>query len=900
MGSVELFGMNKYILVLVFGLLFFGFASAASVDESQKIRVMVRATGAPSRSMSTGMRSANNDFVIKNDLGDRMSVEVFSRDVGRLKNYGFELIGEDALTRAFLQDAGGIVGADEAWGLNFSRIGLDGSGTAVCVIDSGVDSTHPDLSGKVIAEHCFCSANEGGNANCCPDGTGEDNNATDNNGHGTHIAGIIASSGGLDGIARGTNIVAVKVLNSSGIGFTSDVKRGIEWCANDAQINAHNISVISLSLGNGQYSNTVDCLNEDYTDRASAINLAYSKNISVVVSTGNTDAHYTNASAGISSPACLGNTTKVTASTKADMYANYAFRNINFPDILIAPGSLINSTYIGSGYQIYSGTSMSSPMVSGAIAIINQYIKLGGRTKTPSEIAYTLNNTGVALDDSDVSGYNFSRIDIYSALLSLDVDVPNVTLTSPADEKVNLTVNQTFVCNATDWQLANVTLQVWNSSGLYYNVSESIGGIENESIFELTDMALGSYSWNCLAYDLLENSGSAASNFSLVIGGVSTNLTSPPDSYYTNGETNFSCDGSSEETAALANMTFYLWNSSGLYYNASEDVSGTSNSSTFNYSFSEEGNYTWNCLAVNNNSNSSWGDSNYTFVYDVTTPNISLVSSSVTSSGATINWITNESANSSVEGSASGSSTDYVTNHSISLTGLSASTAYSYNVTSCDRAGNCNSSDGHSFTTSAPASPPSNNPGGGGTTGTSSSTSSAGTSTPSVYVAELASSPNGYTRILKKNEKINFSIFDLAGERHSLAIDEIGEDYVNLTIASDPASLRLGVGQSSRLNLSSADYYDLLVALNSISEDGAELTIQLINEPIEKVAEKIVEGETIETEVFVIKDYFWVVVVLVVVLVAIIYIAVKRGRSKELKGSKSKKKHGRKSKKVEA
>jgi len=883
--------MNKYFLFFIFGLILFSFVSGAGVDESQKIRMIVKTMETPSLSMGMSIRSVNNDFIVKSDLGDRMSVEISARDVGKLKDYGFELIGEDVLERAFLQDAVDIIGANNAWDLNSSTISLNGSKTAVCVIDTGVDSTHPDLSGKVIAEYCFCSTNESNNANCCPDGTSEDNNATDNSGHGTHIAGIIASNGGIDGIARGADIVAVKVLNSSGVGFSSDVKKGIEWCTNDAQINAYNISVISLSLGSGQYSNSADCVSEDYADRTSAINLAYSKNISVVVSTGNTGGGYTDASAGISSPACLGNTTKVTASTKADAYASYAFRHVNFPDILIAPGSLINSTDLGGGYQIYSGTSMAAPVVAGSIAIINQLLNLTGQTKTPWEIEDVLNDTGVQIWDQAGSGENFSRIDVYQAALSLDNIAPGVTLVSPTDDKVNLTANQTFVCNVTDWQLANVTLQIWNSTGLYYNVSGDVSGSDNESSFDAAGMPEGTYSWNCLAYDVLGNSGSAAANFSLVIGGVSVNLTSPTDNYYTNSETNFTCNLTSEETSSLSNVTFYLWNSTGLYYNVSEDVSGTSNSSTFNYSFADDGNYSWNCLAVNNNSNSSWGDSNYTIVYDATVPNITSVSAgSISTSGSIISWTTDEVSNSSVSGVVSGSSSDYVTTHSISLTGLSASTVYSYNVTSCDPSGNCNSSTGYSFTTSAAAPSSPGGSSGTSTSGSSSASSSSATVTPSVYVADLENAPSGYTKTLKENEKINFSIFDLVGERHSLTIEEVGSDYVNLTIESDPVRLRLGVGQSTKLNLSSPDYYDLLVRLNSISGDGAELTIVLINEPIEKVVEKLVEGETVETEVFVVKDYFWIVITLIVVLIVIVYVVVKKNRSKELKGRKSKKK----------
>jgi hypothetical protein len=152
---------------------------------------------------------------------------------------------------------------------------------------------------------------------------------------------------------------------------------------------------------------------------------------------------------------------------------------------------------------------------------------------------------------------------------------------------------------------------------------------------------------------------------------------------------------------------------------------------------------------------------------------------------------------------------------------------------------------------------------------------------------------------LKKDEKVNFSIFDSDGARHLLTVNEIGVDYVNLTIESDPVNFKLGVGQSVKFNLTSADYYDLMVKLNSITNDSAELTIQLIDEPIEKVVEKFLDGEIVETVRVVIKDYFWVVIVLAVVLVAIVYVVIKNGKAKKLKGSKAKKKNGKR-KKAEA
>jgi subtilisin family serine protease len=888
--------MSKVILFFVFVLIILGFVSGiedVDFSENGKVRMIVRnPTRAKAGIRMTATSTPVLDGKVKSDLGDRLSVEVSLEELEELKVRGIDVLGEDKLVHAFLQDSVGIVGANTTWGLGVSGLSVNGSNVAVCVIDTGVDSSHPDLAGKVLDEYCYCSAPEGVEASCCPNNLSEDNNASDNSGHGTHVAGIVAAGGGIDGIARGANIVAVKVLNSSGVGLSSDIKLGIEWCTNDTLVNLYNISVISLSLGNGQYDNSADCVAADAVpDITSAINAAWAKNISVVVATGNTGGGYTNATAGISSPACLGNTTKVTASDKADNYASYAFRHASFQDILVAPGSSINSTDYGGGYQVDSGTSMSAPMVSGAIAVIKQYLGLSGQVKTPDEISGVLNSTGAVLDDSSGSGYNFSRIDVYSAVLSLDVDDPDVALVSPENNTVITNVNHTFVCNFTDWQLENVTLNVWNSSGLFYNETGNLSGFDNESSFNVTNMSEGFYFWNCLAVDELGNSASASVNFSLIIGGLSTMLVSPVDGSYDNVDTNFSCRVISDGTYVISNVTFYLWNASDLIYNLTENISGVDNTSVFNYSFVDDGSYSWNCLGVNNVSGSSWGDFNYSFVFDSVDPVISSLSSgNPGDTDAEITWNTNETANSSahVSGGSWSNSSSYVTSHSIDVSELAPDSTYTYSVTSCDRAGNC-ASDSGSFVTDAASVAVTS----GGSDSSSSDSGSDGSSEPAVYEVGVDDIEGGYTKRLGKYDKIEFNISE--GDQHSLTVDDVGDDWVELTIESESASFRLGVGQSAKLNLTSLDYYDLLVRLNAIVDDEAELTIKLINESID-VPLVDITGSVIEEGG--VDNYLQVGAILVVILVLVFYIVSKIDR-KKLKGLNNNKNNG-KGKKVKA
>jgi len=143
--------------------------------------------------------------------------------------------------------------------------GIDGSGIVVAVIDTGIDKNHPDLYGKVIAEKNFV----------------EDEPTTDDlYGHGTHCAGIIAgtgeaSGGRYRGVAPGATLMNVRVLDSEGSGYLSDVIAGIEWAVDNGA------DVISISLG-GSHSGDVyakpDCM---------AVNAAMDAGVVVCVAAGN-------------------------------------------------------------------------------------------------------------------------------------------------------------------------------------------------------------------------------------------------------------------------------------------------------------------------------------------------------------------------------------------------------------------------------------------------------------------------------------------------------------------------------------------------------------------------------------------------------------------------------------
>jgi len=399
---------------------------------------------------------------------------------------------------------------------------------------------------------------------------------------------------------------------------------------------------------------------------------------------------------------------------------------------------MIYSTWYDGGYSSQGGTSMAAPMVAGAIAVINQYLNLSDQTKTPLEIETILNDTGEIISDAGESGEDYSRIDLDSAILSLDVDAPEIMLVSPEDNHINLTANQTFICNATDWQLANMTLEIWNSTGLYHNETNSLTGTANDTSFSLVNIPEEDYLWNCFGTDSLGNSAYGSANFSLTIGGVSMVLLSPENASHTSiNDTNFSCQVLSASNYELTNVTFYLWNSSeDLIYNGSSEISGSDNTTTFNYTFSDEDSFVWNCFGMNNVSNSSWGENNFSITYDITNPSLTITSSpeDATSSSVEKSFGFNVSdtnlANCSliVDGAISltNSSIDSSVVQSFNQTFTPGT--YEWNINCIDYAGNVNSSSESSFTITVPAVTVSDSPGGGG--------SSSSTITPSPPAVE--------------------------------------------------------------------------------------------------------------------------------------------------------------------
>ena len=355
------------------------------------------------------------------------------------------------------------VNATNAWRLLYGEINITGRGESICVIDSGIDYTHPNLGGctnntflagtcsKVIAGYDFVN---------------NDNDPIDDQGHGTHVAGIVASTNETyRGVAPDATLVAIKVCDNTSGGncADSDIISGIDWCVNNAS--KYNISVISMSLGGGLFSTYCDDQSSESAFKTSIDN-AVSRNMLVVVAAGNSGS-----TTAIASPACIRNSTAVGSVTKVDVISSFSNRN-NITD-LFAPGSSIKSTVPRSGcvncdpsgFLTLSGTSMATPHVSGAFALLRQYRKLEQNAiLIPLQIQNALNSTGKRIDDTSGSGFFFSRINILSALLSLDTTSPMINFVNPTPtNSLKISKNFVFINITSNEILSNITLD-WNGT----------------------------------------------------------------------------------------------------------------------------------------------------------------------------------------------------------------------------------------------------------------------------------------------------------------------------------------------------------------------------------------------------------------------------------------------------
>ncbi len=237
-----------------------------------------------------------------------------------------------------------LVQAPEVWDES-----SQGEGTVVAVIDTGIDTNHPDLKDRII-----------GGRNFTTDFNGNPNVFEDNNGHGTHVSGTIAASlngQGVAGVAPKGQILSLKALTGSGAGNYEWIIDAVNYAAEWRGPNQEQVRVISMSLGGPN----------DVPELHQAIQNAVQQGISVVVAAGN-EGDGEEETFEYAYPGAYNEVISVGA---VDMNLQLApFTNTNDEIDLVAPGVEVMSTYPDNKYAKLSGTSMAAPHVAGALALL--------------------------------------------------------------------------------------------------------------------------------------------------------------------------------------------------------------------------------------------------------------------------------------------------------------------------------------------------------------------------------------------------------------------------------------------------------------------------------------------------------------------------------------------------
>ncbi|MFE0681347.1 S8 family peptidase [Streptomyces sp. NPDC058961] len=330
---------------------------------------------------------------------------------------GIKKLWLDRKVTASLDRSAKQIRADLAW-----AAGYDGKGTKVAVLDTGVDAEHPDLKGRITASKNFTDS---------PD-------TEDRQGHGTHTTSTVGGSGAASdgkkkGIAPGTGLLVGKVLNDSGSGDSSWIIAGMQWAVDNKA------DVVSMSLGSPVPTDCTDPMSTAAQELATS-----STHTLFVIAAGNSGPALNT----VSSPGCAPGVLTVGAVDRDDTTASFSsrgpapFTHTLKPEIT-APGVGISAANAGGrgvyAYQTMSGTSMATPHVAGAAAIVKQRHPDWTAQQIKAALVSSA-NSGIPGDVRETGG---GRLDVKAAIDETVLGAPAVqagTFNWPQDKSDRTTV----------------------------------------------------------------------------------------------------------------------------------------------------------------------------------------------------------------------------------------------------------------------------------------------------------------------------------------------------------------------------------------------------------------------------------------------------------------------------
>jgi subtilisin len=367
MGHLPIVRRRLVIAALAGAVLFgsFQFSSNPVVAQSaDRVSVLITFAGQPGPADEALVRAAGGQVRYTYHLVPGMAASLPAQAVAALQNNPrIVAIEPDGRVEAYQFDL--------TWGVNrigsatVHAAGLTGAGVRVAVFDSGIEYTHFELS------HAYAGGY---------DYVNDDNDPLDDNGHGTHVSGTIAAADDdsyVVGVAPGVQLFAVKMLDASGNGDLSDVIAGLQWAVDNG------IQVANHSYGTSADPGTL--FQQAFANSAAAglLHVAAAGNTGNCRGTGN----------NVGYPARYDTVIAVAATDQTD--ARACFSSTGPAVELAAPGDWIWSSYINGDIAAGSGTSMASPHVTGAAAIL-----FGAGVTSASEVRQLLTSTAEDLGDA--------------------------------------------------------------------------------------------------------------------------------------------------------------------------------------------------------------------------------------------------------------------------------------------------------------------------------------------------------------------------------------------------------------------------------------------------------------------------------------------------------------------
>ena len=420
--------------------------------ETSKIDVLISFTQPPGRNENTLVRNYRGSIKYSYHLVSAVAAQIPETAVAKLLRHPsvtrIELDGTVHALDAELDNTWGVqrTGAGTVHG-----IGNTGVGVAVAILDSGIDATHPDVGPNIAGGFDFVN---------------NDPDPMDDNGHGTHVAGTVAALDndiGVVGVAPEASLYALKVLNASGSGSWSDIIAALEWAVDNG------IQVTNNSYGSGKNPGGIVQAAFDNSAAAGILHIAAAGNSGNPRGKGN----------NVGWPARYDSVVAVAATDQNDNRARFSSTGDQVE--LAAPGVDINSTKLGGGYIEFDGTSMASPHVAGAAALVIAagITDTSGNGLINDEVRQALNNTATDLGDTGRDSlYGFGLVNVAAAV---------ATVAPPATGTISGTVTDVDTLDP----IAGATV----TDGIRSVITDGIG------VYALADVPEGTYTVTASADD---------------------------------------------------------------------------------------------------------------------------------------------------------------------------------------------------------------------------------------------------------------------------------------------------------------------------------------------------------------------------------------------------------------